>query len=104
MKIPASYSETRSYLVPENSLRASIENALKALKWDYRETKQDTYYGHRPASFWSWGEIYEIEVTNGNVTMTSTCQFPWTIISWGKNKRNVSRFFSYLESNIKITA
>ena len=101
MTIPASYSETRSYSVLENELHSSIKKALDGLKWDYRETKQDTYYGHRPMSFWSFGEVYEIEVLNGNVKMTSTCQFPLTIVSWGKNKRNVTRFFNYLKANIK---
>lgn len=48
-------------------------------------------------SMWSWGEKVTIHVDGYNqVSVTSQCLLPTQLIDWGKNKRNVNRFFGHL--------
>lgn len=48
-------------------------------------------------SMWSWGEKITVHVDGYNqVSMLSQCLLPTQLIDWGKNKRNVNRFFGHL--------
>ena len=48
-------------------------------------------------SFWSWTEKINVIVDrSGIVKMKSECYVSTQIIDWGKNRRNVKKFFEYL--------
>lgn len=47
----------------------------------------------------AFGEKITIQIlNNGEVYVKSECALPTQITSWGKNKRNVTRFFERLKS------
>jgi hypothetical protein len=47
-------------------------------------------------SFWSYGENISVQAGDGTVDVRSECLFPTQLVDWGKNKRNVNRFFGNL--------
>ncbi len=100
MTIPASYSETRKYDHTKIALSDAVSKALESIGWEFEFVDPDFFIGKIPRSIWSWGENFEIHIEeNGNIRMLSICSFRSTIISWGKNKRNVRIFFSALDEN-----
>ena len=47
----------------------------------------------------SWGENIHVYLdTEDGVDITSECRFPLTVADWGKNRWNVKRIFTRLES------
>ena len=50
-------------------------------------------------NFRSWGENIDVYVdTENRVDITSKSRFPVTLVDWGKNRWNVGRIFTRLES------
>ncbi|MGB0523904.1 MAG: hypothetical protein ACPGJS_13135 [Flammeovirgaceae bacterium] len=48
-------------------------------------------------NMWSWGEEILVSISaDGNVSIKSECVFATQIFDWGKNKKNVYRFFENL--------
>jgi hypothetical protein len=100
-QIPVSYKEKRTYRLSKSELDVAISTTLHDLKWEHLHPNAGEFQGSRPISIWSWGERYRIRVFDkGDVEMFSQCKFPLTVVSWGKNKRNVRRFFQSLEKAI----
>jgi len=47
----------------------------------------------------SWGENIDVRIdAEDRVDITSECRFPLTLVDWGKNRWNVERIFTRLES------
>ena len=78
-------------------IASGIEQVLIEFGWNHLRINPMTFKGHIGISMWSWGENFTIEMNgDGTVRMRSVCSFPLTIVSWGKNKRNVNEFFTHL--------
>jgi hypothetical protein len=53
-------------------------------------------------NFRSWGESIHVYVdAEDRVDITSESRFPLTVVDWGKNRWNVERIFTRLESLIR---
>jgi hypothetical protein len=102
MTIPVSYAEFRKYERTKASLADAVPKALHSLGWTFEPVNQYSFKGKRPGSIWSWGENFQIQIEdNGSIRMQSKCSFPLTLVSWGKNKRNVRKFFEALELTLR---
>jgi hypothetical protein len=101
MNIPVSYSAEERFKSTPNTIVSAIDKTLISLSWEYHQTISGSFNGHIGMSFWSWGENFTITLApDGTVQMKSVCSFPLTIVSWGKNKRNVSHFFATLNKTL----
>ena len=40
-------------------------------------------------NFWSWGEHVRLGVEERSIRISSECRFPFQVIDWGKNRKNV---------------
>ena len=50
-------------------------------------------------NFRSWGENIQVYLdTEDGVAITSTSRYPLTLVDWGKNRWNVERIFTRMES------
>jgi hypothetical protein len=104
MTIPVSYSTEKKFDSQPDSIKLAIEKALTSLGWEYDQTVSGSFKGHIGMSFWSWGENFTITPSpDGTVRMKSVCSFPLTLVSWGKNKRNVNKFFAALNNALNVT-
>jgi hypothetical protein len=105
MTIPVSYSAEEKFDSQADSIGLGVDTTLASLGWDHDQTVPGSFKGHIGMSIWSWGENFTITITpDGAVRMKSVCRFPFTIVSWGKNKRNVNRFFAGLKKVLIVTA
>jgi len=97
MSIPVSYSSDRKFNASPEVIASGIEQVLTAFGWKHERVSPLAFKGHIGISIWSWGENFTIDIDgDGTVHMRSVCSFPWTIVAWGKNKRNVNELFSQL--------
>jgi len=96
--------ETRRFGVTQEVLTKAIPYALRrsgAVR--VCETSTGTFTGRVPINWCSWGENLEIQVEgNATVRAQSRCSFPTQIIDWGKNRRNLDRFFEWVNDYIAL--
>jgi hypothetical protein len=100
---PPTVEEKRSYRDEDVDWERVIERALDELGWSFGVHDDGTYFdAHTPFSFWSYGEqvIVEVDPDRGRVRVISRCSWPLQWIDWGKNQRNVDRFFEELERQL----
>jgi hypothetical protein len=85
---------TRDQLI-QASQEAAQRSGLKVRNADPASGRVEARAGF---SFWSYGENVSIQVgdTASTVDVRSECLWPTQFIDWGKNKRNVTRFFQQL--------
>lgn len=97
MSIPVSYSSNRKFNASPEVISSGIEQVLTEFGWKHERVSPMAFKGHIGWSIWSWSENFTIEIDpDSTVRMKSVCSFPLTIVSWGKNKRNVNEFFTHL--------
>ncbi len=98
MTIPASYTETREFNYSKTALSDTVSKALQSLEWEFALVNPEFFKGKIRRSIWSWGENFEIHIEeNGSIRMQSKCRLATSIVDWGKNKRNVKKFFLAFE-------
>ena len=95
----AKFEDSRKYNLGKSQLIENVKTALKKCKFRIKHIDEDggLIRAKSRLSFWSWTEKIDVKIEdNGTVRMKSECSLPTQIIDWGKNKRNVRKFFSYL--------
>jgi hypothetical protein len=88
--------ELASYRMTETVLKT-----LEALSWRCESVSPDEIVAKISANIFSWGERLRVRVAeDGTVTARSESVLPTQCIDWGKNRRNVLRFFGELERSV----
>lgn len=97
IEFPARAQEARRYNLHHDQLRHAVAQALQVLGWRFSEYP---YYQFNVAiglSLSSWGEHVTINIyQDGTISIYSECIMPLQCFDWGKNKKNVFRFFNQL--------
>jgi hypothetical protein len=101
--LTAKHSSERAFPGPTEDLEAFIRTALKNA--GFKEIKPSVTGGYAATTgltLWSFGEniaVARMQNENGEtVQFRSTCDFPYQVGDWGKNRRNATRFFKELEA------
>lgn len=96
--------ETRRFGVIQEVLNKAIPYALRRSgAVGVCETSTGTFTGRIPINFWTWGEILEIQVErDATLRAQSRCSFPFQIIDLGMNRRNLDRFFEWVNDYIAL--
>ena len=93
---PAKFEEVRRYDMHYNYLSQSAVNALTALGWNYFALSPYQFSIETKLNLASWGEKIDIYIyQDGTVQVRSRCTFQ--VFDWGKNKKNVTQFFAWLD-------
>jgi hypothetical protein len=103
---PAYAEDGLEYGLPHKKLVDAVEDALTTLGWavencaDWRKKGSSGTRFHVKVSMglWSWGEKLTINIhENGLIHARSECLLPTQCLDWGKNGRNLKRFFDELD-------
>ncbi len=104
----ANYGESRQYQLPimeiVNSLRTINSSGLRiSYVREFAIPGGAQLEFRSGVSALSWGENIIVRLTKmaNGFTMTdiiSECSFPTQIIDWGKNRKNVTKLFGYLDT------
>jgi hypothetical protein len=91
--------EASKYGLDRKQLMENIKNVLGACRFKIKSIDENagTIRAITRLSLWSWTEKIDIKVGDmGSVMVKSECSLPSQFIDWGKNKRNVNKFFKML--------
>jgi hypothetical protein len=98
----AMYQQVRQFPGTRDQLIQASQEAARRSGFKIR--RADPAAGRLEArvsfSFWSYGENVSIQVSEGGnwVVVSSECSWPIQRADWGKNERNVTRFFEQLST------
>ena len=94
---PAKARESRKYNLHHDQLRNAAIQALQALRWRFSEYPYYQFNVEIGLSLLSWGEHVVINIfQNGTVSVYSEGAMAFQWLDWGKNRRNILRFFNML--------
>jgi len=100
---PAYHEGTRKFNLRSAVLAAAVENTLIALGWKFERAASGTQFDARTGfSIWSYlGERIRIEIgQDGNTWVRSELGSPIQCVDYGKNRKNVEKFFDLLSQSI----
>jgi hypothetical protein len=95
----AKFERTKSYDLPKHDLLLLAESALISCGFKIKniDRGQGIIDAKSRLNIWSWTEEIVIEVhESGSIYMESRCYIPTQVVDWGKNRKNVERFFDAL--------
>lgn len=80
-------------------------STVMELKWQLTHSKKDEglIQARTPMNLWTWGDlitIYVVEEEPNKILVEVTSASPQQY-DWGKNKKNIEKFYSTLEGKIK---
>lgn len=93
------HSEERTYSKSIENLDNLIRKALMKAGFSKVGYNDDfkMFYASAGFSLWSYGENITVKITEQTVHFSSVCILPVQVLSWGKNKRNSTKFFKELD-------
>ena len=98
---PARARGCRQFAIPPDQLSRTTADALTALGWPFLAPSPTHYEVSISVSMCSWGERMKIDIAlDGTVNVKSQCAFPLQWFDWGRNSRNVERFFDQLSGTV----
>ena len=100
---PAYHEDTRKFDIKNTILAAAVENSLRDLGWQFKRAASGAQFDVRTGfSVWSYaGERINIQIDKGgNIWVRSECTSPIQCIDYGKNRKNVGKFFDALSQSI----
>ena len=100
---PAYHESTRKFNLKSAVLAGAVENTLTDLGWELSRDASGTQFNARTGwSVWSYlGEKMKIEIRpDGNIWVRSECGSPIQCIDYGKNRKNVEKFFDALSQSL----
>ena len=86
----------RAFPLSREELVDLVLDAADLLGWQLQGQANNTISFSIPMSIWSWGEFCHVTVGEGPVRAVSQSRGV-TLVDWGKNSRNLERFFNRLE-------
>jgi hypothetical protein len=94
------HKEEKSYSKSIENLDDLIRRALMKAGFSKVGYNDDfkMFYASAGFSFWSYGEDITVKITEHTVHFSSVCILPVQVLSWGKNKRNSTKFFKELDA------
>jgi|TARA_B100000959_G_C14754013_1_gene530433 hypothetical protein len=99
---PASDTQQYNLGCPSDLLYQAVPMALNQLGWKWHNTTSSIFTASASFNLASYGEDITIDITHSPVvTVSSKCTFPLQCFDWGKNAKNVSAFFSSLNSQLQ---
>lgn len=99
---PAYHNEVRRFDASRKELLRAAKRALRQLGWSFGTAGDADLTASVSVNWLSWGETLTVDVAdNGKVRARSRCALPTQCFDWGKNKRNVTRFFKELELELE---
>ena len=86
--------------MPPLKIRTLLRDAFKNLGWEYLgEIDGRKWNAHVGWNWRSWGERVTVEVDGvERLVLRSRCNLKTQCIDWGKNRRNIHRLRSIIES------
>ena len=94
---PASSSRTERFEADSTIMRQLVSEAFARAGWRYEVESQWTLIAKIPMGIWSYGERLTVSIhQDGRLEMKSKCVVPIQIFDWGKNERNIDKFFRNL--------
>ena len=100
---PAYHESARKFDMRSSVLAAAVENTLRDLGWQFTRGAAGTHFDVRSGwSIWSyWGEKIRIDIgPGGNMLVRSECASPLQCFDYGRNRKNVERFFDRLSQSL----
>src|SRR5882724_2630206 len=94
---PAYSNGSQTFQVSQHQLIEITAKALKQLGWRHSNPFPNSFLVHNTVNIWSWGKKIRIDIADeGTVSVSSKCAVVTQCFDWGKNKRNVEKFFEKL--------
>jgi hypothetical protein len=98
---PAYAVGSRNFSLEKSLTVSAVTDALEVLKWRCESVSADQVVAKIRVNIFSWGEKLTVSVAkDGTVTARSEGVIPTQCIDWGKNERNVERFFGELDRSV----
>ena len=95
--LPAKAQEARRFNIHHDQLRNATAQALQALGWRFSESPYHQFNIAIGMSLLSWGEHVVINIyQDGTVSVYSEGAMAFQWLDWGKNRKNIMRFFNQL--------
>lgn len=95
---PARFKRDRKLDLREHEITLAVGLALDALGWLHERPSAGRFVARVPPTLYSWGEVMEVEISAGSgVRAESRCSLPTQCFDWGKNRKNVEKFFAQLD-------
>src|SRR3954466_9572393 len=92
---PAHHTEVAEIDVERAVACEAICQAFDELGWHYQLIDVDTYHALVKMSGQSWGEEFEVSLTDpGHIKVVSTCRLITQCLDFGKNRRNAEQFLA----------
>jgi len=98
---PAYAKGFRRLPFPPDQLCRATADALTALGWPFLAPSPTHFEARISMSMCSWGEKMKIDIApDSTVNVKSQCAFPLQWFDWGRNSRNVEKFFDQLSRTV----
>ena len=98
---PAYARGFRQFAFAPAQLSRATADALTALGWPFLAPSPTHFEASISVSMCSWGEKMKIDIaSDGTVNVKSQCAFPLQWFDWGRNSRNVEKFFDQLSRTV----
>ena len=108
--MPSTYNESRIYAASRQVVFAQTVAALNALGFRVKNSNEanGVIEAERDISVRSWGEKIKITITPTNggsqVNVESKSAYPLQAVDWGKNKENVQRILTDLDTRVAASS
>lgn len=96
----AKFEESKKYDLNKEELIIKVKEVLRLCKFKIIniDEKSGVIHAKSKLNIWSWTEDIIVTIEeDGQLNIKSECYLPTQILDWGKNKRNVRKFFSHLD-------
>ena len=98
---PAYAVGSRSFNLEKHLTVSAITNALETLNWRCETVSSNQVVAKVGVNLFSWGERLTVLLAeDGTVTARSEGVLPTQCIDWGKNERNIKKFFDELDRSV----
>ena len=104
--MPSVYNESRNYAASKQVVFKQTVAALNALGFRIKNSNETSglIEAEKDINVRSWGEKIKITVTSSTagsqVNVESKAAYPLQAVDWGKNKENVQRILTDLDSRV----
>ena len=96
------YKESRTFDLVHDELLAVVESAWRDLDWPYKILWGRDFEVRIPTTNWSWHHDFKVAFpASGVIEAESKSAYQEMFFDFGRNRRNVSRFFAHVEQLIK---